>query len=316
MRRTANPRAALAPLALALAAAGCVTVEAPGAPDITIEQTGGGGSSTCACDAATLQQRVFRFTRLEIDEPAALAPTLNSMWTGELQSNKLNVLFRVLEAEAGTGVAFERLTLQTGPGWREPVMPYDLPPEYGQPTESAVTSYCLLDGMDVQLELEPYHGYQCQLKTSAPGSLLFHLGPKTGPLVCSPTLDQPNTTPIQELTVRFGFNEDCSAIDDGYLEGCIVQEEANRICMCLIAGTCSEMQDPSAAFDPDDLSGYCKDACGSGWISFGSIIKSFRIQPSCLTPSGEPGMRLQGFFDAVDVGSRFNPVQSDDCSVH
>jgi len=285
----------------------CVEVTAPGAPDITIEQTGGSGTGTCECDATALGERVFRFTRLEIDEPEALASTLNSMWAGELAGNSLNVLFHVLEAEAGTGVAFESIRLAAGPGWHSPTTTAPL-------TDEEIDSYCLLPDMEVEIEMEPYHGYQCVFKSAQSTSLLFHLGPQTEPMVCSPLLDAPNTTPIKDLKVRFGFNEDCTAIEDGFLDGCILEAEAQRICMCLIAGTCPTPEAPETPFDPDDLSGYCGDACGGGWISFGSIIKSFGLRQSCVDADGRQGFRLQAFFDAEDVGARFNPVASADCS--
>lgn len=40
----------------------------------------------------------------------------------------------------------------------------------------------------------------------------------------------------------------------------------------------------------------------------------FGLSPTCQTPDGRPGYRLQGFFDAITVTGKFNPVQSADCT--
>ncbi|MBM4372755.1 MAG: hypothetical protein FJ098_13950, partial [Deltaproteobacteria bacterium] len=159
-----------------------------------------------------------------------------------------------------------------------------------------------------------YHGYQCQYKNPEPAQLFFHIGAKDAPLMCAPLLEPANATPLRDLKVRFGFNGDCTGIRDGFLEGCIAQEDAQRMCICTVAGTCQRTGDPEAEHTPEDLPGYCGTACGPGWASFGGIIASVGIPATCLTTDGRTGYRLQAFFDAVDVTGRYNPVSSDDCT--
>jgi hypothetical protein len=274
-------------------------------------------SSFCDCKAEDMEGRVFRLTRLEIDEPEQFAQMLNTIWEGDLRNNILNVIFYVDEAKQGTGVAFKDLSITAGPGWRTPKMPYILPAEEGQPTPSAVEDYCLLEGLSVPLNLKPYHGHQCQMKSSEASALYFHSGPKDGPLVCAPANSPANNIPISNLKIRASFNEDCTAIQDAFLEGCITETAADRICMCPgAAGTCPLEIDADAPFTEDDLAGYCHSACGDKWISFGGIVRSFSLLPSCLTPDGERGYRVIGFFDAEAVPGQFNPVSSSDCTSH
>jgi hypothetical protein len=62
------------------------------------------------------------------------------------------------------------------------------------------------------------------------------------------------------------------------------------------------------------LEDYCDTVCGADWISFGGAVSMFGLSPTCQTPDGRPGYRLQGFFDAITVTGKFNPVQSADCT--
>jgi hypothetical protein len=298
----------------------CVKVEEPPFPEVVINIEGGDNSSTCTkCDAAAMKGRVYRVTRLEIDEPDAFAQILNVLWQGDVRNNILNVLIVVDNAVAGTGTAFEKLSLTLGPGWRVPKMPYVLPPEDDDPViANAVDEYCLLDKLSLDVELAPYHGTQCQFKSTSPTSLYFHSGPKDGPLICAPDNQPANNIPISNMSIRASFNDDCTAIRDGFLLGCITVDAADRICMCMGApGTCAQEGVPGATYEPDALDESCHTACGETWLSFGSIIRSFELAPGCLTPEGTPGYFVQAFFDAAMIPDvKFNPVASDDCSKH
>ena len=302
-------------LVLLLSSFGCVEVTEPAAPAIVIPEGSTECSSFCECDADEVRGAVFRVTRLEIDEPDAFAQILNLMWETDIQNNILNVLFVVDDVVQGTAAAFNRISISGGPGWRDPKMPYILEPAAGEPSSSMVESYCLLEGLSVPMELRPYHGYQCQFKSAAPSSLYFHSGPKDAPLICAPANEPPNNIPISDLKIRASYNRDCTAIQEGFLEGCITVDAADRICMCLGAGACPWTPVPDAEFTADDLTGYCKSACGPQWISFGGLVKTFQLLPSCLTPEGVPGYRVQGFFDADRLDPvQYNPISSDDCA--
>ena len=302
--------------AIALATFGCVEVEAPTTPDFTCPDVSISGNESCQCSAEDLVKLTLRINHFEIDEPVALATVLNSVWGGEIRNNILNVLFRMDAAEEGLTTAFKSITMVAGPGWRDPPTPAQLPPEdETAATHSAVDSYCMMEGLDRELQLKPYQDYQCQYRNPEPVDLLFHLGAKSDPLMCAPLLEPANATPLKDLKVRFGFNEDCTGINNGFLEGCIAVEDAARMCICTNAGTCAYKGDLTAKHTPDDLPGYCGAACGPGWTSFGGLINAVEIASTCITTDGREGIRLQAFFDAVDVSHKYNPVSSDDCTV-
>jgi hypothetical protein len=298
----------------------CVKVEEPPFPEVVINIEGGSGNGTCLkCDAAAMKGRVYRVTRLEIDEPDVFASILNVMWQGDVKNNILNVLIVVDDAVAGTGTAFEKLSLKLGPGWRVPKMPYVLPPPNDEtPMSDMVTDYCQLAGMSLDVQLDPYHGTQCQFKSTAPTSLYFHSGPKDAPLICAPDNVPSNNIPISNMSIRMSFNDDCSEVKDGFLLGCIKVQDADRICMCTgDPGACEWDKKPGATYQPDALDESCHTACGDMWMSFGGIVRALGLAPGCLTPEGDQGYFVQAFFDATMLPEdKFNQVSSDDCSQH
>jgi len=299
-----------------LLCAGCTTIEEPPCPPIEIPVEEGECSPYCKCDADEITGRAFRMTRLEIDEPEDFAILLNNIWNTDMKNNTLNVLFYVDSAVQGTSAAFNRISIIAGPGWREPRDPLALQPAEGQVSSDLVDSYCMLEGLSAPFELKPYHGNQCVFKSEDTSMLFFHTGPKDNPVVCSPEGERPNTIPIKTMRTRLSFNQDCTAIEDGYLEGCITLDDEDKICMCLNTGNCP-IEPTGEEGEEGDLTAYCHDQCGTKWLSFGVAVAAMDLLPSCITEDGEQGYRLQGFFDAVAVeDEKLNPVSSSDCTQH
>lgn len=299
----------------AVFAASCVDVQEPSAPDVVWDGNGV-GTGTCSCSAEQMKDRAYRFTSLGVIEPYKLAGNLDSMWETELSNYILNVLFVVQEAAAGEVVAFKTMKLVAGPGWREPGQPYIV----SDNPSFAVTSYFLMEGLQITLDMIPVAGYQCQIKNTEPKSLYFHLGPREDPLMCGPLLNPANATPIKDLVIRFGFNEDCSKIENGYMRGCLSPSDVDRICMCMIASECSreggylETPFPSeASLNQEVLTQYCKDTCGfsdtagaTNWTSFGALMRLMTVPQTCITSDGEDGYLLEVLFSAEEVTGAFN----------
>jgi len=271
------------------AIAGCVEVKEPDPPVIIMPDSVGGGSTTCDCLATDVTGRAYRVESLQIDEPEVFASILNEMWAGDIRNNVLNVIFQVAEAVQGAGVSeFDKLLITAGPSWREPKEPWTNPAPEGEPTESVIDTYCQLEGLSIGVELQPYRNLQCTFKSTDMKSLYFHSGPKDMPFICAPQNTPPNNIPIKNLKIRATLNEDCTAIADGYLEGCISVDAADKICMCPGgAGECDRAsltpdQLDAVAFDPKKLGDYCHTVCGQKWISFGNLIHAVSLDPTCV----------------------------------
>jgi hypothetical protein len=294
--------------------AACYTIEEPPSPPIVIPENSGECSEFCQCDYDEFANTPLRLTRLEIDEPEELATLLNVIWNTDILNNVVNVVFLVTDFVPGTAAAFDSIAFEVGPGWRTPHEPLAIPPEEGQSSASVVDSYCMLEGLSVEMKAKPYHGNQCVFKSVEAASLNFHTGPLERPIVCAPDLIPANSIPIKGMKTRFGFHEDCRGFSNGHLEGCIAVKDANKICMCLVTGSCEFKHVDVGEYPEDDLTSYCKDVCGFKWISLGQSIKAFGLEPTCLTQDGDEGYRIQGFIDAEAVAGSFNPVQSTNCS--
>ncbi|MFH1533164.1 MAG: hypothetical protein ABIK09_20750 [Pseudomonadota bacterium] len=341
----------------------CVSVEEPPCPPVELTGTGGECGGSCGeCSVEEMKGRVFRMTSLEIDEPQEFADLLNTMWRTDIDNQTLNVLFYVdiatrTDEELGP---FSLLEFVAGPAWRTPKLPLALLQEEKGPTpDEQVDSYCILDGLESALDGEPYHGKLCEFKSLKYTSLFFHSGPKDQPLVCAPANVPANTIPIKNLKARMPFNEDCTEIQNAFLEGCITIPDADHICMCLKGtGNCDYVYEDGpeilegdaarapwmwpygwqAGEDAEDggdtstywmldedgepiktkkpiLEDYCAMVCGKDWVSFGGVVNIIpNMNPTCQTPDGRPGYRIQGFFNALTVTEKFNPVQSADCT--
>ena len=280
--------------------AGC-TIEEPPCPRVEIPESTAASSNYCQCSVSALKDQAYRMTQIEIDEPESLAGLLNTMWKQDIRNNVINVLFEVSDLKAGSAAAFDFLEIKGGPGWRSPKDPLVFPPAIGQVSEDAVGKYYLLGGFHNTFRLEPYHGNQCVFKSVADSSLFFHTGPLDNPAVCATELTPQNNIPMKNLKVRFGFNPDCTVIENGYLEACLTQPDADKICMCLITGTCT--------IKPISSSNYCAAQCGGGWTSFGQALSAFKLLPTCVTSEGEIGYRIQGVFKAVRLDGKYSPVE-------
>ncbi len=280
--------------------AGC-TVEEPPCPPVTIPQSESTCTSYCQCPANELKGKAFRMTHIEIDEPDALAKQLNTMWKQDIGNNVINVLFEITDLKAGAAAAFEFLEIKGGPGWRSPRDPLVYPPGAGQATEDVVDRYYLMPGFSTNFRMEQYHGNQCVFKSVAETSLFFHTGPLDNPALCAPEITPANNIPMKNLKFRFGFNPDCTAIDNGYLEGCMTQADADRICTCPITGSCT--------IQPVSSSNYCASQCGGGWLPFGQMIAAMKLPRTCVTLDGEIGYRIQGFFKAVRLDGKYSEFE-------
>ena len=325
-RTTGGP---LGPAAICLALVGCIEIVEPSPPDIDLPDAGGACAGTCSCSPADIINRAYRFTTLTVEEPAVLSGTLDYQWEGELSNYLLNVIFVVNSAEqaAGSASAFSNINLTAGPGWRQPGYPYQVDDTF------EVSSFCLIDqSMNLTVDVAPEAGAQCTFASQTTSNLYYHLGPGTDPLMCAPLLQPQNATPIMDLSFSFGFNSDCSAITSGYLSGCIPEASAEKICVCLTAGTCPTTNANPATEFPEDwatnekptipLVDYCTSTCGHDeistlqWGSFRATMYSLSVESGGCTVNGEPGFPLSARFTAEVIPlEKFNPTISPDCSL-
>jgi hypothetical protein len=242
-----------------------------------------------------------------------MADNLNDQWANELSNYLLNVIFVVNGAEKAEGAttAFTNLNLTAGPGWRFPGEPYLVDDSF------QVQSFCLMnEALNLNVDVTPEGTTQCVFSNKVPTNLFFHLGPESNSLMCGPQLTPKHATPITNLSFTFGFNNDCTEITSGYLEGCIPQDEARKICLCKVASTCPTVNaDPNAALpeEASEFGPYCSTACGDDgsnvrWLSFAGTLNATAVEPQNCTVDGEPGYLLSASFEAEEITGMFDPA--------
>ena len=311
---------------------GCIEIVEPTPPVIDAGAGGGSCPGTCNCAPETMTGRAYRFTKLRVQEPPQMAETLDAQWESEMANYLLNVVFVVNGAERtpDTTSNFSRINITAGSAWRFPALPYVVTDGF------AVEQYCLTDdSLNFVTDATPKGEAQCTFKNEITVSLPFHLGPLSNPLMCAPQLTPKNATPIRELDFEFGFNEDCTAITNGYLTGCIPQEAANRICVCVSASLCGrdnmalDTPFPTEFTETRQLSQYCRTTCGQGgelnWGNFRAMLdlNSGDTDPShpwpmmptsCELPDGTSGYKLSARFEAEEVTDKLVASGTGNCS--
>ena len=317
---------------LYMALGGCIDIVEPSPPAIDAGMSGGSCPGTCSCDPGTMMGRAYRFTKLNVQEPTEMAEDLDKQWQSELANYLLNVVFVVNSAEQTPEslANFSKLSITAGSAWRYPDLPYEVDQSF------QVEEYCLMsDMLNVTTDATPKGDAQCTFQNNVTVDLPFHLGPLSSPLMCAPQLTPQNATPIKELNFEFGFNEDCSAITNGYLTGCIPQSAAERICLCVTASECGrdnmalDTPFPQNATETKQLTQYCRTTCGQGgdlnWANFRVMmdLKSGdtdtthawpMMATTCNLEDGTAGYRLAARFEAQEITNKFVSVGAGKCS--
>ncbi len=295
----------------ALSFLGCWVGETP-TPELRALEAGVGGetlSEICECSqesgeggATGLEGRVYRFTQMVIEDPPALASTLNALWEGDLEAQILNVLFQVITAEPSQlRYPAREIQLNALSGWRTPS---SILLEEGV----EVQSFCGLPGTEAEISLEPADecSGDCRVRTVGHGGLNFFAGSQEEPINCAPHLAVPHAIPIVQVKARFNFDENCGRLIGGSLTACMAREEANKLCFCARGGgaapcTMNENLDfaPPSGDDIASLSAYCRQCGASPWIPMGNILRS--VEEPCDPPLGEQGIKISGIFTAEEI---------------
>ncbi len=303
------------------------------AGQVGIDVSEGAGALGCqALCGGQIEDRAFKFTRIFVTEPnedtapqaGALVDILNDLWSRDLASNVLNLVFEVGEVDYVAGAA----SVLVGPAWyrRTPEAVAANPsPRLDEVPDEDIEAICLLtqaDGTPMTGDFSAALDDTCAFNIDGAGNdpdgegvfLAFHTGPTTDPVICAPEQGQTpglsaNTIPLMIHVARGRFADDCGAIVDGFMSGCIALEHANRICMCIDQEYKCEPQ-------PAAVGGYCAQLCGRHFLNFGDLVTDVAGIPETCTVMGKQGIRIAAEFEAVVLpAERYDPRRSIDCLV-
>ncbi len=261
-----------------------------------------------ACLSCLAAGQTYLFRQLDVTEPSTpmeLPNLLNGIWAPDIVDYRLNIMLKIEEVtQDGDGLL---LKATAGSAWHN--LPFDevVAIDHGKVPESFffnVMEYTstVYIRVDAQCNFETINS---PVDNSKP-YLNFRPGPVEKWLICSggnEALDLPqNTVPIRMLHAAGRFNDTCTGMVDGELDGCISKDAACEICDFLTAPDYSLWDsvtpDPSVTPVPCEAS-YCEHHCGAmPWTNFGGVVVGFGVPLNCDMngDSVNEGFALKGSF--------------------
>ncbi|MBP7126418.1 hypothetical protein KBD49_08640 [Myxococcota bacterium] len=284
----------------------------PGTPDPGTQDPG----TTVECLPCLQPGLALRFTRLDVQEPSeplGLPEFLNAIWAPDITASRLNIALRVESVEEieYQGQQVRKLTVTAGSAWHDLTVDDVLPVNGGKtPTQY----YFLSDAVSqFQIVVKP----DCTFESLAGASLVFHPGPMDHALICSDGYPEmglgSDRIPMARLFARGRFNDQCE-IPSGYLEGCIAQQAACRICSFGPAPDYSLWKrepNPNAAGTPCSAS-YCEKYCAKNvWVNFGAFVEGLGVPLQCDFDGPEQnGDAMNGYLIAGEWSASKAPFAS------
>jgi hypothetical protein len=259
----------------------------------------------------------MRFSKLDVKEPSepmGLPEFLNAIWEPDINSSRLNVVLRIdsITPPATAGAA-SLMTATVGSAWHN----LNLSDIIAVDSAVVPTEYYFLAEGTSQFNLELKD--DCTFRSvDDTGSLAFHPGRVGEGLICSAGMPSiglsADTIPMAHLVANGRINDDCTAIAEGYLSGCIAQQAACEICSFAQApdyGNWSRNGNPAAAGTPCEAS-YCEKACEKYlWANFGGFVRDIGVPLACdFNNSGaNNGYLIAGDWEAKAVKFGVEPAK-------
>lgn len=262
----------------------------------------------------------FRFQDIEVTEPSepeGLPQYLNRIWQPDIAAYRLNILLCVDEV-AVTPDGTLSLDVTAGAAWHDLTIAQVLPIEHA----NKPSWFEFVQGFTTTFRAEV--AADCTFRTVGPADLWFHPGPVDHAFVCSagdPGIGLPvDTIPVEKLVARGSFDETCTRISGGKLDGCIADVAACQICAFMLAPNYTEWnKEPDTTIPDKDvkpcMASYCNRHCGyasgkqalpkgsSIWVNFGGFVQGLGVPIACDTDGDgrDDGYRLAGHWEAGRV---------------
>lgn len=290
--------------------------EADGVGDVALADGEAGDlPPLSACQKCIAPGMCFRFDKIEVTEPSVpegLPAFLNSIWTPDVQAYRLNILLCIDDVTAKPDGTLS-LAVTAGAAWHD--LPFDqvLPVQHS----NKPSLFEFVEGFTTTFTAEV--AADCTFRTVGPADLWFHPGPVDHALVCSagdPGIGLPvDTIPIEALVAHGSFDNTCTRITSGKLEGCIANAAACQICSFMLAPDYKEWnKEPDTTITNAEpcKSSYCNRHCGyaSGqvllpkgspiWANFGGFVQGLGVPLTCDTDGdgSADGYGLAGNWEA------------------
>ena len=227
----------------------------------------------------------YRFTSLSLDTidggPHPVIAVLNSLWSADVGSHFLNVLFEVRAVDG------DQITMGAmNAAW----------------ISEAENDYCVMPESAIEFI---FTQSECNMSNSVPAGINIYAGSQEIPKNCSPQGEAGNAIPVRDVLLSADFAPDCGSIVNGTVRSAAIKRSAlEGTCSCLspVLGSCQGI-DPN--FEGNNF-GECT-GCNQRYSSLSRQLNSIQELTWECEVDGEQSACIEANFEAKRLN--FTPPQ-------
>ena len=244
-----------------------------------------GTSNSSQCGDCAQVGTWYRFNSLGLDtidgNPHPVIAVLNSLWSADVSSHSLNVLFEIRAVEG------EQITMGAmNAAW----------------VSEAENDYCVMPETAIEFI---FTQSECSMSNSVPAGINIYAGSQEIPKNCSPQGEAVNAIPVRDVLLAAEFTPDCGSIVNGTVVSAAIKRSAlEGTCSCLspVLGSCEGI-DPS--FEGNNF-GEC-GGCNQRYSSLSRQLNSIQELTWECEVDGEQSACIEANFEASRLD--FTPPQ-------
>ena len=156
----------------------------------------------------------YRFTKLQLDSidrgPHPVISILNSLWSADVDSHALNILFEIKAVEG------DQITVGAmNAAW----------------LSEAENDYCILPETAIEFIFTQNN---CTISNQQSAGINIYAGSQEIPKNCSPTGEALNAIPVRDVLLATEFTSDCGQLVNGVVQSAAIKKVAlEETCSCL-----------------------------------------------------------------------------------
>ncbi|MAD60207.1 MAG: hypothetical protein CMH49_01665 [Myxococcales bacterium] len=248
-------------------------------------EDGSGDSNESQCANCAQIGTWYRFSNLGLDaidgRPHPVVAVLNSLWSADVDSHSLNVLFEIRAVDG------EQITMGAmNAAW----------------VSEAENDYCVMPETAIEFI---FTQSECSMSNSVPAGINIYAGSQEIPKNCSPQGEAVNAIPVRDVLLSAEFTSDCGSIVNGTVRSAAIKRSAlEGTCSCLspVLGSCEGL---NPSFEGNNF-GEC-GGCNQRYSSLSRQLNSIQELTWECEVDGEQSACIEAHFEASRLD--FTPPQ-------
>ena len=248
-------------------------------------ETEGGDRNENQCTDCAQVGTWYRFTSLGLEAidngPHPVIAVLNSLWSADVNSHSLNVLFEIRAVDG------DQITMGAmNAAW----------------VSEAEDDYCVMPETAIEFI---FTQNACNMSNTVPAGINIYAGSQEIPKNCSPQGEATNAIPVRDVLLSADFAPDCGSIVNGTVRSAAIKRSAlENTCSCLspVLSSCQGI-DPN--FEGNNF-GEC-GGCNQRYSSLSRQLNSIQELTWECEVDGEQSVCIEASFEASRLS--FTPPQ-------